>query len=74
MALKKLGSMGRYGARYGRKPKYKALAIEKAQKAKHKCPYCLKLGKVKRISSGIWFCEKCKTKFAGRAYVPAEEE
>ena len=72
MSLKKLGSMGRYGARYGRKIKYRALAIEKIQKSKHRCPHCSKLGGVKRIASGIWYCKKCKTKFAGLAYEPVE--
>lgn len=57
----------RFGARYGRKPKKKFNAIESLQRSKQKCPYCCKLG-VKRVSVGIWECNKCKNKFAGKAY------
>ena len=70
MATKKLRSVGRFGARYGRKLKDKVLKIEKVQKAKHICPYCGKSGGVKRLSSGIWYCKKCDTKFTGKAYKP----
>ena len=67
MALKKLGSAGRFGARYGRKIKRKIIDVEKVFKGKHKCPYCHKLG-VKRLSVGIWYCSKCNSKYAGKAY------
>jgi large subunit ribosomal protein L37Ae len=67
MALKKLGSAGRFGARYGRKTKRRLLAVEKILKGKHTCPFCKKLG-VKRIASGIWYCKKCDSKYAGKAY------
>jgi large subunit ribosomal protein L37Ae len=70
MALKKLGSAGRFGARYGRKIKKKVLEIERVMRSKHKCPYCQKPG-VKRVSLGIWYCSKCKSKFAGKAYEPS---
>jgi|TARA_B100001971_G_C18146165_1_gene513172 large subunit ribosomal protein L37Ae len=63
----KLGSTKRFGARYGRRVREKLAEIEKDQKKKQKCPYCNQL-KVKRIAVGIWHCNKCKTKFAGRAY------
>ena len=69
MALKKLGSVGRFGARYGRKIKQNVLKVERLQKVKQKCPYCKKLG-VKRVSAGIWYCRKCDSKFAGKAYTP----
>ncbi|HEC89113.1 MAG TPA: 50S ribosomal protein L37ae, partial [Thermoplasmatales archaeon] len=29
--------------------------------------------KVKRISTGIWQCKKCGTKFAGGSYIPKTE-
>ena len=68
MALpKKLGSVKRFGARYGRRVKHKLAKIEAIQKGKHKCPYCHSM-KVKRITAGIWYCGKCKAKFAGKAY------
>ncbi|MFH1456245.1 MAG: 50S ribosomal protein L37ae [archaeon] len=65
--VKKTGSVGRFGARYGRKMRNKVQAIEKIQYSKQKCPYCNQLT-VKRISSGIWHCKKCDSKFAGKAY------
>jgi len=70
VSLKKLGSAGRFGARYGRKLKKKIIEVEKLQKKRQKCPYCTKLG-TKRLSSGIWYCKKCDSKFTGKAYLPA---
>jgi len=68
MATKtKYPSTKRFGSRYGRKTKFKLGKIEKERKDSKKCPYCLK-NKVRRISMGIWFCDKCKNKFTGRAY------
>jgi len=63
---------GRFGSRYGRGVKKKVAEIEKVQKMRHVCPKCGMLY-VKRISTGIWFCKKCGTKFAGAAYVPRAE-
>ncbi len=67
MAIVKLGSIKRFGARYGRRPKHKFAQIEAMQKDSYICPSCNQK-KVKRISAGIWQCRKCNTKFAGRAY------
>ena len=67
------GSIKRFGARYGRKPKLKYAAIEKEQKKLHKCPYCNYV-KVKRIVVGVWRCSKCNSKFTGWAYSPAKKE
>ena len=64
---KGLGSVKRFGVRYGRTVKHKFAKIEMEQKKDHKCPYCAKL-KVKRLSVGIWECGKCKSKFAARAW------
>ncbi|MBW3000020.1 50S ribosomal protein L37ae [Candidatus Woesearchaeota archaeon] len=66
---KKIASIKRFGARYGRSVKYKVGAIEHEQRKSHKCPKCSKVG-VKRLSKGIWQCKKCDAKFAGRAYSP----
>lgn len=63
----KLGSVKRFGARYGRKPKLKFSKIEAEQRKLHKCPYCSKTA-VKRIAVGIWHCRKCNAKFTGKAY------
>src|SRR3989338_11574777 len=62
-----LGSVKRFGARYGRKLKLKLSKIETEQRKLHKCPYCNKMA-VKRVAMGIWNCRKCKAKFAGKAY------
>ncbi len=69
MALRKLSSAGRFGTRYGRRIKQRIIAVEKIQKSKQKCPFCNKLS-VKRISSGIWYCKACDSKFAAKAYDP----
>jgi large subunit ribosomal protein L37Ae len=58
----------RFGARYGKRVKDRLRAIEQESKVRrHKCPYCRKV-KVKRLSVGIFECEKCHAKFTGRAY------
>ncbi|HLD72784.1 MAG TPA: 50S ribosomal protein L37ae [Candidatus Nanoarchaeia archaeon] len=59
----------RFGARYGRKPREQFAIIEKLQRAKHVCPSCQKKA-VKRLAVGIWQCQKCEHKFAGKAYTP----
>ena len=64
-----LGSIKRFGPRYGRTVKTKVAKIERMQRAKHKCPYCNHL-KVRRESVGVWQCGKCDAKFTGRAYEP----
>ena len=67
MATKKMGSAGRFGARYGRKMRARIIAVEKIQRGKHQCPYCNRMT-AKRLSPGIWICPKCESKFTGRAY------
>lgn len=67
MTKTQIGSAGKFGPRYGRPLKEKVSLIEAKQKAKYKCPLCLKT-KVRRLSYGIWLCTKCDTKFAGKAY------
>ncbi len=69
MATKKIGSMGRFGPRYGTRTKTIAREIEKLQKQAHECPYCER-NAVSRVSAGIWHCDKCNKKFAGGAYMP----
>jgi len=70
---KKIGSAGRFGARYGLKIRKKVKEIESIQKHKHKCPECFKFA-LKRIASGIWLCAACGNKFAGKAYEPGLEK
>ena len=69
---KKIGSAGRFGSRYGVKVKRRLVNIEKKQRSTYECPKCGKVS-VKRVMSGIWQCNKCDVKFAGRAYVPKGE-
>lgn len=70
MPKKKIGSIGRFGPRYGRRTKKMVEEIERKQKKKQICPYCERPA-LKRIASGIWICKKCKVKFAGAAYFPS---
>jgi large subunit ribosomal protein L37Ae len=62
-----IGPAKRYATRYGRRNREKTGILEQQYRKPQKCPYC-KYVKVKRLSSGIWQCDKCKAKFAGRAY------
>lgn len=65
---RKIGSVARFGARYGKRTKAKVLAVERVQKAPQKCPYCSRPA-VKRMAAGIYECKKCESKFTGRAYI-----
>ncbi|RLE51501.1 MAG: 50S ribosomal protein L37ae [Candidatus Methanomethylicota archaeon] len=67
---KKVGSAGRFGARYGSTIRLRVKEIEEAMRAPHRCPRCRTRGKLKRLSVGIWTCRKCGHTFAGGAYVP----
>lgn len=62
-----LGSAKRFGPRYGRRNKEKLAVLEIQHRGRHKCPFCNYI-KLKRFSVGIWQCEKCNAKFAGKAY------
>ena len=67
MVKKTKGSGKRFGVRYGKVIRDKVSAIEAKQRKKYKCPSCNAL-KLKRVFAGVWYCKKCDTKFAGRAY------
>ena len=69
---KKVGSAGRFQARYGVRVRTRVRNVEIIQKAKHVCPSCSHK-KVKRVSTSIWECGKCGIKFAGGAYHPRTE-
>ncbi|NQV09071.1 50S ribosomal protein L37ae [Candidatus Woesearchaeota archaeon] len=64
---KKIGSVGRFGARYGRSVKHKLAKIEADSRKRQMCPYC-KAYAVKKLAVGIWECRKCSSKFTGKAY------
>jgi len=69
---KKVGPAGRFQARYGVRARTRIRNVEIPQKAKHFCPSC-GYQKVKRVSTSIWRCKKCGTKFAGGTYIPQTE-
>ena len=68
----KLGSVKRFGARYGRKVKEKFAEIEALHRKKYKCPYCNQQ-KVKRVGTGIWECKKCGSRFTSKAFTVAKK-
>lgn len=67
MARSIKSSVKRFGPRYGKTTKDKFGAIEKQQRTKYTCPSCSR-DQVKRISVGIWQCQKCGSKFTSKAY------
>jgi large subunit ribosomal protein L37Ae len=73
MAAKiKVGSVKRFGVRYGTKVRNKLGLVENVSKKNHKCPYCNSIN-VKKVSNGIFLCSKCKSKFTGKAYAPIKK-
>ena len=66
---KKVGSLGRYGARVGRKIRDEAVKIEVDARKASRCPSCSR-GKVKRVSAGIWRCMTCNNTFNGGTHIP----
>lgn len=71
--LKKSGSVGRFGARYGVKNRRGIEEIDRLQRARYKCPRC-QFDAVKRYATGVWRCRHCGLKFAGGAYEPVPSE
>ena len=69
---KKVGPAGRFQARYGVRARSQIKNVEIHQRLKHICPSCGHQ-KVTRVSTSIWQCRKCGTKFAGGAYLPQTE-
>ncbi|TFG96609.1 50S ribosomal protein L37ae [Candidatus Thorarchaeota archaeon] len=69
---KKVGSTGRFGARYGAKLRRRVLDIEKKRNEPTRCPACATRA-LKRQAVGLWKCKKCDLLFAGGAYVPYTE-
>ncbi len=68
-----VGIAGRFGARYGStlRKRWKEVMERRYDAQKNMpCPFCGARGHIKRISVGIWKCEKCGAVWAGGAYVP----
>lgn len=66
---KKVGSVGRYGPRIGRKVRHEIAAIERQRAKPSVCPTCGK-AKVIRTHPGIWECRSCQASFTGGAFMP----
>lgn len=65
----KVGSSGSFGARYGTVARKRYSTLMDTMRAAHECPQC-HVTAVKRMSVGIWLCDRCGFKFAGGAYAP----
>ena len=65
----KVGPSGSFGARYGTVARKRYATIMNELRAPHECPQC-HISAVKRLSVGIWSCDRCGFKFAGGAYAP----
>ena len=72
MKTKKVGITGRFGPRYGTKTKKIIRKIESRIEKEKVCPFCER-STLKRVAAGVWYCKKCKTKFAGAAYFPKSD-
>jgi len=71
---KKIGSMGRYGPRIGRKVRDEAKKVEEEARTTQVCPTCNKKKTLWRIASGIWKCKTCGVKFTGGAHLPISKK
>jgi large subunit ribosomal protein L37Ae len=66
---KKVGSSGRFGARYGVRIRKRVADVEAQSKGRHECPKC-KAVALGRLANGIWECRHCGAKFASSSYMP----
>jgi len=64
---KKIKAAGRFGVGIGRRPRNKFNKIEAIQRKRQISPFYEK-ARAKRLSSGIWKCQKTGRVFAGPAY------
>lgn len=69
MKVKKVGPAGSFGARYGTVTRRRYAEVVAGMRAPQECPRC-HIHRVKRISVGIWSCQKCGVRFTGGAYLP----
>lgn len=66
---RRVGSSGRFGARYGRVSRKRVADIERMMRQDHTCPEC-EAKAVDRKGTGVWECSDCGYRFAGGAFVP----
>jgi large subunit ribosomal protein L37Ae len=68
---RRIGSVGRYGVRTGKKVREEIKKIEEAE-GRCICPNCAK--KIKKSAPGVWECKFCSLKFAGASYLTRTEK
>lgn len=66
---RRVGSAGRFGARYGRIARKRVGDIERLMRADHACPECADES-VTRDGTGVWECTSCGYRFAGGTFLP----
>ncbi|MES1903871.1 MAG: 60S ribosomal protein L43, partial [Paramarteilia canceri] len=64
---KKVGIVGKYGCRYGTRPRTQARPYLVSKKQVNQCPLCRKYS-VKRTVVGVWHCKACQKDFTGGAF------
>ena len=64
---KRIGSLGRYGVKTGKKVREEMKKIEDAARL-NTCPNCTK--KITRKAAGVWECNFCGNQMAGGSYFP----
>jgi large subunit ribosomal protein L37Ae len=57
-----------FGARYGSTLRKRYAELIQEYRKPKSCPRCEKVGGIKRIKIGIWYCKKCGAKFTGAAF------
>lgn len=66
---KKVGPTRGLGPRYGATVRKRYVKVITELKKPHRCPQCAFV-RVRRVSVGVWSCQKCGFTFAGGAYTP----
>ncbi len=65
---KKVGSTGWMGARYGLRIRRRVGELDRMRSLDSACPRCATVT-VRRVSSGVFECRRCQTRFASGAYL-----
>jgi len=60
---------GTLGVKYGFTARKRYAEVMSKRRAKYNCSQC-HIGRLKRISVGVWSCRRCGFTFAGGAYEP----
>ncbi len=65
---KKVGNTGWMGARYGIRIRRRVLELDRSRGHRAACPRCSTVT-LSRISSGVFECGRCGTRYASGAYL-----